>query len=130
MRTSMWVWYRDSDNTLNGGTVVAWRTTQEKDEQGTPVGPPRISLAGTADIMVAAQIVETARKDQALVWLCPSFDTPPTMDNLIAVWGDDIVGTSVTCDGINPTVDMTSGEDGPVQPLRAVSQGAEQAEAA
>jgi hypothetical protein len=105
METALWVWYKTSEGAeAEGGHVVAWTTNQEVDEQGTPVGEPTTTLVGLADPIVAATIVEQGRADGALVWICPDFEAKPTLDNLLAIWGDDVVSTAVTHNGTNPTI--------------------------
>jgi hypothetical protein len=102
---TLWVWYKTDDtDELQGGHVAAWTPRTPKDEQGTPTGPTTWALSGLADCLTAAQLVEGARNDPGLLWLCPSFDQVATLDNLIAIWGDDVVSTAVTHNGRNPTV--------------------------
>lgn len=106
MDTKLWVWYRTDDNQeLRGGHVVAWTPTTPTDEQGTPTGPTTFELSGYADPLVAAQILDTARTDGALVWIDPEFRGPATLANLLAIWGDDVLHAAVTHEGSNPTVD-------------------------
>lgn len=104
--TALWVWYAESDDAEpKGGHVVAWDTDQPADDQGTPTGPPTVTLAGLADPLVAAQIVEAGRADAGLIWICPDFEEDtPTLANLLAIWGDDVRSTAVTHNGTNPTV--------------------------
>lgn len=106
--TALWVWWSrkedPSDADLAGGHVVAWDSQTPTDDQNTPTGPPIVTLAGLADPLVAATILETARADGGLVWIAPDFTAEPTLDNLLAIWGDDVVYTAVTHNGTNPTL--------------------------
>jgi hypothetical protein len=111
MNPKLWVWYKSEGSVtdIRGGHVVAWKIDQPQDEQGTPTGPSVTTLDGFADIVVAAALVEQARNNQELVWICPDFDwEEPTLDNLLAIWGDDIVTSAVTNNSSNPTVDPTT----------------------
>lgn len=108
MDTKLWVWYRTDDaDELQGGHVVAWTPHTPTDEQGTPTGPTTYELSGYADCLVAAQIVDTARTDGALVWVISDFNADASLDNLLAVWGDDVLHAAVTHAGSNPSVAHT-----------------------
>lgn len=103
--TSLWVWYENAaEEGLQGGHVAAWKSDMPMDEQGTPTGPAVIGLAGLADPIVAATLVESARAEGSLVWLSPDIAGSASLDNLVAVWGDDIVYAAITYKGSNPTV--------------------------
>lgn len=112
--TALLVWYRSEGSTtdIQCGHVVGWKVEQPQDEQGTPTGPSTTTLAGYADIMVAATVVEQGRTNEELVWICPDITQEvPTLDNLLAIWGDDIVASAVTHNSTNPTLAETTEAD-------------------
>lgn len=82
--------------------VVAWNiddgeAKQLWDEAGNPAGletvrPASTTLAGYADIIIAAQLIETAFREDGMVWL--SDTDPPALESLTCVWAKDILYTA------------------------------------
>jgi hypothetical protein len=94
--------YRDE---VYGGVVAAWTTTASPEDPGHG---HRI-LAGYADPIVAAQLMEEAVRSDAYVWVFPDEKVypksdaalvgyaPPSvkLDGLKLIWGPDLLGGTV-----------------------------------
>jgi hypothetical protein len=76
------------------GVVAAWKQVPDPDDPDHG----HYALAGYADPIKAAQLLEEAVKDDGYVWILSGTDPAVRLDNLVLIWGADILGGRVCND--------------------------------
>jgi hypothetical protein len=90
------------------GVVAAWKQVPDPDDPSSPRAAPgefawtgggHYALAGYADPIKAAQLLEEAVRDDGYVWILSGTDPVVRLDNLVLIWGADILDGRVCNDG-------------------------------
>jgi hypothetical protein len=97
------------DSFVSYAVVAAWATVQDKEDPTKG----RYVLKGSADPIVAAQLLEEAVADDAYVWAFRATDEGPfseQLDNLLLLRGRDILSGAVG--RLDPAPAVPSSNDG------------------